>query len=541
MESPLITGWLRSLATALRTSLVAALLLVATATAALAHASLNASAPADGSVTGEAPKAYALTFSEPVSPLTIKLIRPDGSSVPLDRFRVRDRTVEIEPPPELGRGTHVLSWRVVSADGHPIGGSVLFSIGEASAHAPLVDDPVDRTVRAGLWLSRIALYVGLFIGVGGVFALRVLLRGISAGRGIVLAALGIGAVGAILSTGFQGLDALGAPVSRLFDPVVWSAGFGTSFGRTVEMALAAFAIATLGLFLRGILGSIAATVALLAAAGALALSGHASAASPQWLMRPMVFLHVAPIAVWIGALTPLGLALKHNTSGAIMALQRFSRAIPVFVATLVAAGLVIAVVQVERPGALFDTAYGNVFLVKLGLLVGLFILVAVNRWSLTAAVENRDPSATRRLVRSIAVETLVAIAIFGAAAAWRFTPPPRVLAAEARLPASVQLQSDKATVVLWIGPARAGPVDMVANVLTAEFEPFEPREVTVTFSNPNAGIEPFQRTLTRGAGMADWHGTAVTIPLPGVWKVRVDVLVSDFETTRLEGEVRIRP
>jgi copper transport protein len=532
-----MTGWPRRVLYLLTVVLAIA----AQATGASAHASLNSTVPVDGSIVGAAPNSYALTFSEPVAPLVLTLIRPDGSRVALDRFSLKGQTLEIEAPAALGRGTHVLSWRVVSADGHPIGGSLLFSIGEASASAPSVPDVTDTGVRAGLGLSRIALSIGLFIGVGGVFALLVLLRGAVGGFRPVASALALGGAGAVLSAGFQGLDALGAPLARLLDPLVWSAGFATSFGRTVWLSLAAFLAAALALSLRERAGSILATVALLAAAAAPALSGHASAAAPQWLMRPAVALHAGAIAVWIGALLPLAVALGRPGTEALPALRRFSRTIPPFVAILVAAGTVLAVVQVGQPAALVDTAYGKVFLVKLVLLAGLFLLVGVNRWSLTAKVEAGDAAAARRMVRVIGVETMAAVAIFAAAAAWRFTPPPRVLAAEAALPATIELRSDKATVVLWVGPARVGPVDVVANVLSAEYGPLEPRQVSVSFSNPGAGIEPFERRMARGAGMADWHAAAVTLPLPGLWRVRVDVLISDFEIARIEGELRIRP
>lgn len=54
-----------------------------------AHASLNATQPADGAVVEAAPQTYSLTFSEPVSPLSIRLVQPDGSSVPLNHFAVK--------------------------------------------------------------------------------------------------------------------------------------------------------------------------------------------------------------------------------------------------------------------------------------------------------------------------------------------------------------------------------------------------------------------------------------------------------------------
>lgn len=183
--------------------------------AALAHASLTESEPTDGAVVQTAPASYSFTFSEPVSPLSLKLIRPDGSSIALDRFTLKDRTLEIAAPAGLGHGTHVLSWRVVSEDGHPVGGSVVFSIGEASAEAPMVDDEPDWTVRNALWLTKIALYVGLFIGVGGVFARHVLIPSVHNGTVPIAAALLLGVVGSIVAIGFQGLDALGAQVGRL--------------------------------------------------------------------------------------------------------------------------------------------------------------------------------------------------------------------------------------------------------------------------------------------------------------------------------------
>ena len=351
---------------------VVSLVLLASASMACAHASLNVTVPDDGEVVKTAPSKFSLTFSEPVSPLALTLVKPDGSSSRLDRFVLKDRTLEIEAPAGLGRGTHVLSWRIVSEDGHPVGGSVIFSIGEPSAEAPLVDEQTDWSVRAGLWLSRIALYVGLFVGVGGMFARQVMLPGVRAGSGVIVTALVLGAVGAFLSLGFQGLDALGAQASRIAEPVVWFTGYGTSYGRTVVAAIAALALAAAGLGVQGFAGHALAFLALVLAGLALALSGHASAAAPQWLMRPMVFLHAAAIAVWIGALAPLALALRRGEAAALPGLRHFSRVIPAVIGLLLVAGVVLVIVQVERPGALLDTAYGRIFLVKLGLLVGLF-------------------------------------------------------------------------------------------------------------------------------------------------------------------------
>lgn len=523
-------GFARLLAFALVTILV-------NAGAACAHASLTSTEPNEGAVLEATPHRYSLTFSEPVSPLSLRLVRPDGSSIPLDRFAVKDRIVEIEAPDKLGRGTHMLSWRVISEDGHPVGGSVMFSIGEASGGAPAVGEEIDWTIRGWLWLSKVALYVGLFVGIGGVFARRILMPGADAANRIIAAALAVGAAGAVMSLGFQGLDALGAPSSRLVEPVIWSTGLGTSYGRTVIASLAAFVLAGGALVSARFAGQTASIAAMLLAGSALALSGHASSASPQWLMRPAVFLHATAIAVWIGALAPLGLALRRNRPEATRALRRFSRVVPAIIAILVLAGLILAAVQVERPAALFDTAYGQVFLVKLALLAGLFLLAAVNRWVLTTPAETGD-AARRRLARSITAETLIVLMIFGAAAAWRFTTPPRALSAAS--PATIHIHTARVMSDITVTPGRAGPVKVSGVVMTGEFGPLDAREVAFVFSNPNAGIEPLKRKAVN-SGDGVWLVDSIFLPVPGEWSVRVDVLISDFEIARLEGRITIGP
>ncbi|MCG5481311.1 MAG: hypothetical protein KK478_20115, partial [Ensifer alkalisoli] len=47
--------------------------------------------------------------------------------------------------------------------------------------------------------------------------------------------------------GFQGLDALAAPVARIAEPIVWSTAMATSFGHTVAVAVLAFTIAAAAL------------------------------------------------------------------------------------------------------------------------------------------------------------------------------------------------------------------------------------------------------------------------------------------------------
>ncbi len=510
--------------------------------AAFAHAALVATEPADGAVVAESPKQFSLTFSEPVSPLVLTLVRPDGTPVALSAFRLDGQTIVIDAPPEPGGGlgTHVLSWRVISADGHPVGGSILFSIGAPSA-APAATEGVDWWLGGAIWLVRTALYAGLFLGIGGAFAVAWLEDGKRDGARFAGWLMLLGLAAAPVALGLQGLDALGAPLSHFAEPVVWRTGAGTTYGWTVLIAVVSLVLGLASLALpRKRTGRPLSLLALAGVGAALAASGHASAAEPQWLTRPMVFLHGAGIAFWTGALMPLGLALGRRGVEAKSMLMRFSAAILPVVGVLVLAGVVLAVIQVQAPAALVGTAYGRLLLAKLALLAVLFTLAALNRWRLTRPVEAGQQAARTRLVRAIGAELVLVLAVFGVVAGWRFTPPPRALAIAAAQPATTHIHTLKAMADLSVTPGHAGLVSVSIVVMTGDFGPLPAKEVTLVLSKPESGIGPLKRPA-RMPGDGTWRVDDLVIPVPGRWTARLDILVSDFDMVQIEGPIDIRP
>lgn len=519
-------GWLAALALCL--------LLFFAPNGAFAHAALVGSEPVDGALLASPPARLLLTFSEPVSPLILTLFKPGGQSLPLTDFRQQGRTLVFDRPPLLGKGSHVLNWRVVSGDGHPVGGSIVFSIGAPSASPPQAVEPVDWTLRSAVWTGRLFLYIGLFLGVGGAFALAWLSSRERPGRSFVVAASLCGLIAAVLSIGLQGLDGLGAPLRGLMRPVVWKTGWDTTFGWTALIALAALLLGLLSLAVPRRWAKLLAIAGLLGVGAALAASGHASAAEPQWLTRSMVFLHGVGIAFWTGALAPLGLALKRRSADAEPFLRRFSVTIPLVVAVLAAAGVVLAVIQVRTPSALLDTAYGRLLLVKLALLVVLFALAAVNRWKLTA-----DGSRRPGLVRSIGFEVLIVLAVFGVAAGWRFTPPPRALAIAAAQPATSHVHTLAAMADLSITPGHAGKVAARIVIMTGDFGPLDAKEVTLVLSKSGSGIEPLKRPAKK-SNDGTWRIDDFIIPVPGRWAARIEIVASDMKTLEVEGPIDIR-
>ena len=518
-----------------------ALIILATPLAprgAMAHAALVASEPAAGSVLATAPDQVELVFSEPVAPLVFRLLQPDGGAAELSGARSDGPRLVLPLPGGLPNGTQLVSWRVVSEDGHPIGGTLAFSIGAPSA-ATAAGAVSDRApgVATLLWLARVGLYAGLFIGVGGVFFVGWSTRrslphgGLRRALALVLLAGGVAALAGLCA---QGLDALGLPLPAAVTGPVWMAGLGTSFGRTAAIAglacvLALAALSAGRLHTRRAL----AALALLGPGLALAATGHASAASPQWLMRPLVFLHATGIALWAGALLPLAVALRSGSGRA--ALARFSVAAPVVFGALLLSGGVIAVVQVGSVPALWQTDYGLILLAKLAAVAGISLLALHNRRA-TLPLLRGDDGAVRRLVRSITVELAMVAVVFGLAAAWRFTPPPRSLVA-AVPPIELHLHGATAMAEIVLTPG-AGAATLEIEPLDGEGVPFRPLAVEAQLAPSDGRIEPIRVVATPAEG-GRWRAEVPGMSGQGPWKLRVDLLVSDFEKAVLEGDLTL--
>src|SRR5262245_58443387 len=219
--------------------------------AAFAHASLVRAEPADGAMLADTPQALRLTFNEPVSVLVMRLIGPSGEVVA--PTAVAENNVVTITPPQLRGGSHVLSWRVVSADGHPVGGSFVFSIGAASGTSVAASS--NTVAHAALWAAKLAVYVAMVLGIGGAFfaiwagtAGRTEAKSVA--TSVYVALLVGGLIAAPISVGLQGLDALDLPVSQLLQAEVWRAGWETAYGLTALTAECALFAGLLALVTR---------------------------------------------------------------------------------------------------------------------------------------------------------------------------------------------------------------------------------------------------------------------------------------------------
>jgi copper transport protein len=98
-----------------------------------AHAHLEKSNPADGSVITSAPANFALEFEHPVRVTALTIQKEDGKSEPLTPVPQEATTKVSVPAPKLSAGKYVVSWRAVSSDNHIMSGKIQFTIAPENA------------------------------------------------------------------------------------------------------------------------------------------------------------------------------------------------------------------------------------------------------------------------------------------------------------------------------------------------------------------------------------------------------------------------
>lgn len=509
---------------------------VALAGPCLAHATLIGSEPAEGSVVAAPPDTIRLSFNEPITPLVLKVFYPDGRSVEV-RGTAQDNDLVVELPAAADQGTYALSWRVASPDGHPIGGTSLFSIGHASQRSAATAPSPAPAISVPIWLARIGVYLGWIGGIGGAFFLTVIAgrRPPQADR-IVVALLGLGAIATAVSLGLQGLDELGGDLASLGSMAVWGAGLRSRYGETLGLGGVALLLAAVALRCRrrGV-ASGGAAASLLMVGFAMTLSGHAGTAAPIWAARTALALHGAAATLWGGSLLPLLILVAMRHESAAGAALRLSAALLPTIATLVLSGATLAVLQGVTVTSLAETNYGRLLACKLALVLAMLALGALNRYVLVPRVAAGDRA--HGLRRVLAVDVCLLLAVLAVVAGWRFTPPPRsVAAAEAALRhrQMLHIHTDQGMAMIELGDR--GVLDI--RLSSASGRPMAAREVRVSLANPAAGIEPLQRQATR---LEDgrWRVDGLTLPVGGVWTVRLDILVSDFESLPLEGTLMV--
>jgi len=344
------------MATSRRLVIMAAVIfgvLLGGAPAAFAHATLEHSSPGSGSVLKQPPTKVILTFAESVGVAHGDIEVYDDH---LHRVDLNDAghptgsgdTVGVRLAPDLHRGTYSVTWRVISADSHPISGGYTFSVGAPSmvTGKPPVLSGGHRSVGILLGAMRLLGYFGLIAGAGGLAFLLIwregrtepLLRRITGGG---FAAGVVSAAGLFI---IQAPYAQGSSLAHLFDGDLLNLVAHSHYGRAVAIRLALWltAATAVTLWLHGVRRAAWLVVPLVVALPVTwAVAGHGDTGSDVWLSLASESLHVLAVAVWMGGLVVLSAHLLRREDRELIfaVLPRFSTVGLMSVATIVVTGL----------------------------------------------------------------------------------------------------------------------------------------------------------------------------------------------------------
>ncbi|MDQ1046940.1 copper resistance CopC/CopD family protein [Streptomyces sp. V4I2] len=388
--------------------LAAAGLLLAGAAPASAHAALTGSDPQQGVVVDKAPTQVSLTFSEPVSTSADSLRVLDPKGAPVQRgtpSNVSGTTYAVQLHSGLPDGTYTVTYQVVSADSHPVAGAFTFSVGAPSSTSVSVSD---ETAGGGVvgWLygfGRYLSYAGFVVLIGGAaFVLACWPRGAGV-RGmqrLVVAGWLTLTSATLLLLLLRGSYTGSGKVGDIFDLDLLGQVLQTKTGAALVSRLLLLAAAAL--FIAVLFGAydkredeekrdltfglaIGGTVVAAGLAASWAMSEHASVGLQAGIAMPVDVVHLLAVAAWLGGLTALLVALYRapaDTPVDTTAVRRFSAVAFGSVVALVLTGTYQSWRQLGSWSAFTDTRYGQLLLVKIGL-VALLVGVAYisRRWT----------------------------------------------------------------------------------------------------------------------------------------------------------------
>ncbi len=387
-----------------------------------AHAVLERSTPAQDQRLSAAPPLVETWYSEPLERALTSLQVPDTQGNPVHtgetQFSDDPLYASIALPPDLAPGVYTVAYQNVSTvDGHGWSGALAFIVLNAdgtdpggTAFAPegfegggqgFLPEVGDSVLR---WMALLAA-----VGLGGAAAFYLVVAQPAAGflddaarRRVQEALMDTTAVLALAAMPvliLAGAGQLGLLVDRLggsdaLDDVL----FNTRTGALL-LARHGLALIIVLLFLPALLserwrsGARAAwlcALAMLSSLGLLitySLGSHAGVGGGQFWSVGSDFVHLAATAAWLGTLLQLPLVFwwsrdRLHGSDRLLYLanvfDRFSWLAVVSVTLIIATGVFNGFVQLPTLESLWDTTYGRVLIVKLGLILPLLGVAGVN-------------------------------------------------------------------------------------------------------------------------------------------------------------------
>jgi copper transport protein len=443
---------------------------------------------------------------------------------------------------------------VISADAHPVAGAFTFSVKSASTGeecAQVFGKGTPGTVDALFKFMRGLDFALILLVVGGALALAFVLRSaafeLRARLYRMLAGLAIGLVVAgILCIVLQGAVAGGFGLREAFRWETVDSVLQTRFGKAFLWQVGLAIVIAPAAFLAGRSRNVSLGWLVLVPAlfllPTITAAGHARTSGAIAMIVDVV--HIAAASTWVGGLafTVIALVLAGADRWPLA-----SRAVPVFsilavgsVVTLIAAGTFRGYQEVRAFHGLWDTTYGKLLLVKIGLVLPLLALGAYNNRFAVPRLRRHIASALeqRRFLRAAGAELAIMAAIVGVTAVL-VTEPPAKASVEAQEKVADVVPIGNLEVSYSIEPAKTGPNVIHFYFFTPRGVPANIDDLKLLASLPSQNLGPIRIPLQK---IVPSHYTTPggVFPQPGEWQVTLEARRGEFEALTQTVTVPIR-
>ena len=528
-------------------------------TAASAHATLESSSPADGQSVLTSPSEIRITFSETVTTISggLSVLNADGKTVDTGNSEIVGGRTLVAPISEtLSDGTYVATYRVLSADGHPVSGSILFGVGNGA---------LDRSAQPSstgdrLWeiiggISRFIMYLAALVAAGVAFFLA-FIHDRAEDRWRIVPFVRIGSILALLSAiGIvmsQAALLTGKGAGAVTDSTVLRDVLNQNLGWSLALLMIGLAAVHLSTDIpKKVVSQSLAVYGGLAVTVSFAVWGHATELSPTAISLAADAIHATAAALWLGGLVGLVMVLSVRTPETVRAtagiIGRFSRMAFWSVIALTLAGLTLTITGSGASlNSILTTTWGQLVLAKIGLTLIVVLIAAWNRRtlvpSLTSPTENTDELAVRwaTLLRTIRAEAVLLVAVLALTAIVVNVPPARTAVVAKTDRVDITQRVDTGNVQLSVDPAIVGPNTVAVRYTDGTGQPINvANSMSIEFSQPSAGLEPITRQVPASEpGVFVIQGNELSIP--GTWTITIAVRTGDFTEQRTSFEVPVR-
>lgn len=540
---------------------IAAIAIVGWTSPVSAHAELLSSEPAADSILPSSPGEIVLTFTEAVDPTddAVRLVDADGEPIEIGPVTqdLGSDSITATIPDELGNGSYVVAWSVVSADSHPIRGAFVFSVGAPSEGAgdligELIADAGNESSTEG-WLAvgRFASYTGIAVLVGTLAAAVAFAPATLRGRRLGYVAFAGGYL-ALFGSAMMICAQASAIGSSFTD---WSAVGDTRSGGWWLARLVIIAAATTLVPWRHLLArrsvQIVAAVCSVGFFAVVAAGGHAVSGRAIGLGFAATVVHLAAMTLWVGGLCLIVSVV--GRSAVMTTARRFSPVALGAVVVLAVTGVINGWRQIGSLDGITDSSYGRWLIIKLvvvAVVVGAAVvsrrlarrdtavMTASELVSVSAAAATDARFHERMLRRSVVVEAVGMIVVLAATAGLTGATPPRQAAAASAVDVSVTAVEDDHYAQIDLLPAVTGGTTMHVTIFSGDGTSEQADEITVTAELPSQQLGPLD-IVTFPAGPNHVTTNEANFPIAGQWTITVTARYGEFDQVVFTTDVAI--